>query len=94
MGVRTLGECLRLPRDGFARRFGAAPLTMLDRARGGLPEPRASFAAREKFATRRDLEPEITDTARLGHAIEPLLEELCRFLRANARNNCVIAKRR
>jgi protein ImuB len=50
-----------------------------------LPEPRASFAAREKFATRRDLEPEITDTARLGHAIEPLLEELCRFLRERGR---------
>src|SRR5512134_1122914 len=85
MGVRTLGECLRLPRDGFARRFGAALLTMLDRATGRLPEPRAAFAAREKFAARRDLEPEIIDTARLGHAIEPLLEELCRFLRERGR---------
>ena len=81
MGVRTIGECLRLPRDGFARRCGATLLTMLDRATGRLPEPRAGFAAREKFATRRDLEPELTNTERLCHALEPLLEELCRFLR-------------
>jgi protein ImuB len=85
MGVRTIGECLRLPRDGFARRLGAALLAMLDRATGRVPEPRAGFAAREKFATRRDLEPEICDTERLGRALEPLLEELCRFLRERGR---------
>jgi protein ImuB len=85
MGVRTIGECLRLPRDGFARRFGAALLTTLDRATGRLPEPRAGFAAREKFSTRRDLEPEVAATERLGRALEPLLEELCRFLRERGR---------
>jgi protein ImuB len=85
MGVRTIGACLRLPRDGFARRFGAALLTMLDRATGRLPEPRAAFAAREKFATRRDLEPETGDTERLGRALQPLLAELCGYLRERGR---------
>src|SRR5690606_21975590 len=34
MGVRTVGECLRLPRGGFARRIGKACLDDLDKARG------------------------------------------------------------
>ena len=65
MGVRTIGECLRLPRDGFARRFGATLLAMLDRATAGCPNRAQVSRAREKFATRRDLEPEITDPERL-----------------------------
>ena len=81
MGVRTIGDCLRLPRDGFARRFEPRLLAMLDRAMGRLPDPRALFRARERFSTDRDLEPEITDTARLCKALEPLLGELCGFLR-------------
>ena len=85
MGVRTVGECLRLPRDGFARRFGHDLLAQLDRATGRLQEPRAAYAVAEKFAARRDLEPEIGDTARLEHALQPLLDELCQFLRERGR---------
>ncbi len=85
MGVRTVGECLRLPRDGFARRCGKELLAALDRATGRVQEPRAAFAASERFAARRDLEPEIDDTARLGFALAPLLDELCRFLRERGR---------
>jgi protein ImuB len=85
MGVRTVGECLRLPRDGFARRFGQELLVTLDRATGRVQEPRAAYAASERFAARRDVEPEIADTARLGLALEPLLEELCQFLRERGR---------
>src|SRR5437667_8268422 len=40
MGLRTLGGCLRLPRDGLARRLGAAFVVALDRAFGRLPDPR------------------------------------------------------
>jgi protein ImuB len=85
MGVRTIGDCLRLPRDGFARRFAPPMLRALDRAVGREPDPRASFAARERFSTRRELEPEIADTVRLGLAIDPLLAELCAFLRLRGR---------
>jgi protein ImuB len=82
MGVRTLGECLRLPRDGLARRLEPRLRLDLDRALGLAPDPRAAFAARERFVARLDLEPETTDTARLQHVLEPLLAELCAFLRA------------
>jgi protein ImuB len=82
MGVRTVGDCLRLPRDGFARRLDPAMLRALDRAVGRAPDPRAAFARRERHAARRDLEPEVSDTDRLGRAITPLLEGLCGYLQA------------
>ena len=81
MGVRTVGDCLRLPRDGFARRFEPHLLDMLDRALGRRPDPREHFASCERFATARDLEPEIADAARLDTACAPLLDELGAFLR-------------
>lgn len=34
MGIRTLGDCMRLPRDGFARRVGRQYLNELDKSRG------------------------------------------------------------
>ncbi len=81
MGVRTVGECLRLPRDGFARRFEPRMRIALDRALGHAHDPRAAFVAAARFVARHDLEPEVGDTDRLRHACEPLLEELCAFLR-------------
>jgi protein ImuB len=85
MGVRTLGECLRLPRDGFARRLGVDLLAQLDRATGRLAEPRAAYAASDRFTTRREIEPEIGDVARLERALAPLVAELCAFLRERDR---------
>ena len=85
MGVRTLGDCLRLPRDGFARRFEPQMLAMLDRAIGRLPDPRPAYRAPGQFSIHRDLEPEIADLGRLGLAIAPLLDELCAFLRQRGR---------
>jgi protein ImuB len=85
MGVRTIGDCLRLPRDGFARRFEPQMLTMLDRASGRLPDPRPAYHAPGKFSTHRELEPETADLGRLGLAIAPLIDELCAFLRKRGR---------
>ena len=85
MGVRTLGDCLRLPRDGFARRSGASMLRDLDRATGRAPDPRAARLRRERYAARRDLEPEVEGLDRLGRVVEPLLEGLARFLGVRGR---------
>jgi protein ImuB len=79
--VRTVGDCLRLPRDGFARRFESHLLDVLDRAVGRRPDPREGFIPRERFAAGRDLEPEIAETALLDAACAPLLDELCAYLR-------------
>jgi len=80
MGVYRVGECLRLPRDGFARRFEPRMRLELDRALGRAHDPRAAFLPAERFVARRDLEPEITATGRLQRTCEPLLDELCAFL--------------
>ncbi|MCJ7452770.1 MAG: DNA polymerase Y family protein [Steroidobacteraceae bacterium] len=82
MGVRTVGDCLRLPRDGFARRFAPEVLRSLDRALGRAPDPRAAFVRRERYMERWNLEPEISDTDRLGRTMAPMLDDLCGYLQA------------
>ena len=67
IGVRTLGAAQRLPRAGFARRFGPAAMADLDRLTGLCPEPRRAHVPRERFRTRRDPSFE-ADTAAVGCA--------------------------
>ena len=85
MGVRTVGDCMRLPRDGFARRFGPGMLEMLDRALGRRPDPRGAFLPRERYTARRDLEPEVEQLGELDATAAPLLAGLCVFLRQRQR---------
>ncbi|HET6629403.1 MAG TPA: DNA polymerase Y family protein [Woeseiaceae bacterium] len=80
MGLTCIGDCLRLPRQGFARRFGAGLLLQLDRALGRLPDPRASYRAPERFCRECDLQEEEHDSERLLAACRQLLEELEYFL--------------
>ncbi len=87
MGVRTLGECLRLPRDGFARRFGAQRLRELDQALGKHPDLRVHFQLPPTFQASVPL-PAASDSLRLIElAIERLLVQLSGYLRA--RDACV-----
>ncbi len=81
MGVRTLGECRRLPRSGFARRFGPARLLLLDRAYGVMPDPRPTFRVPERFAAELELSDEIDRSDLLVEAATLLVERLSRFLR-------------
>lgn len=80
MGVRTIGQALRLPRAGFARRFGAAELESLDRLIGRSAEPRRAFLAGERFHGRFEPACELVDHAALLAVLEPLLADLERFL--------------
>jgi protein ImuB len=81
-GVRTLGAVLRLPRAGFARRFGVAQLAMLDRLTGDVREVRAVFRPPERFRRRQELGCEAQHHAQLLGALRVLLHELEDFLRA------------
>jgi protein ImuB len=85
MGVRTLGELLRLPRAGFARRFGPARLADLDRLLGRRADPRRRVTRRERYKGRVDLDHEIEDHERILQVLRPLLDELERFLRERQR---------
>lgn len=82
MGVRTIGQALRLPRAGFAKRFGTEPLSMLDRLTGRDADLRERFRARERFRRKRDLTYELESHEAILRALEPLLRELGTFLQA------------
>ena len=80
MGVRTIGQVLRLPRAGFARRFGTDSLAVLDRLTGRGADLRERFHARERFRRRRELNFELENQAAILGALAPLLAELGKFL--------------
>jgi protein ImuB len=81
MGVVKVGELLRLPRAGLARRFGPALMQALDIALARQPAPRRAFVPKERFRARCDFETEIEHAAYLRCALEPLMERCARFLR-------------
>ncbi len=79
LGVRSLGECLRLPRAGLARR--AAPvLAALDRALGIAPDPRPAFVPPPQFEDRLDLPAEVERADALAFAARRLLGDLAAVL--------------
>jgi len=76
MGLRTLGDLRRLPRDGLARRCGEALLDQLDRARGDRPDPREWLTPAPTFEARLELFERADSTAPLLHAAAVLLARL------------------
>jgi protein ImuB len=81
MGVTRVGELLRLPRAGLARRLSPAVVQDLDIALARQTAPRRAFVPRERFRERCDFETEIENVAYLEKALEPLIERCARFLR-------------
>ena len=80
MGVHTIGECLALPRDGLARRFGQALLDELDRALGRLPDPRVPWIAPSRYRARLALPAPVHETEPLLFAANRLIQELAGYL--------------
>ncbi|MGA2398320.1 MAG: DNA polymerase Y family protein [Steroidobacteraceae bacterium] len=81
LGVSRMGELLRLPRAGLARRFGAAAVLELDIALARQAAPRRVFVPRERFRERLDFEMEVETVAYLQKALEPSIGRCARFLR-------------
>lgn len=88
-GVLSVGDLLRLPRGGLARRIGYERLGELDRAMGRQPEVRRDFVAPEQYEDRVPLEFEIETTGLLSVVIERRLERLQKFL---SRRNLAIER--
>src|SRR5215831_12346298 len=82
VGVRTIGAVLRLPRAGFARRFGVAQLAMLDALTGRSRDLRATFHAPVRFRRRRELDCELSNQGQLLAELAPLIAALGAFLTA------------
>lgn len=81
LGLRTLRDLLRLPRDGVNRRFGTTLLAEVDRALGRLPDPQTLFAPPERFCAAIELPADLTDAAQLMLPAQRLLRALEGFLR-------------
>ena len=81
LGVATLGELRRLPRDGLARRFEGSVLTELDEAYGERPTPRRRHVLAERFTERLELPAECEGVDHLGPCCADLLGQLAQFLR-------------
>jgi len=85
MGLRCVGDCLRQPRAGLAKRLGPEFVHYLDRALGRLPDPRRPYRPPDLFESLLALPAEVDDTAALLFAARRLLLELAGFLRARDR---------
>ncbi len=80
IGACSIGDLLRLPRDGLARRCGAPLLDQLDRALGLLPEAREFHSLPPRFAATLELGAEVTSTEALLFAAKRLLTQLTGYL--------------
>ncbi len=85
MGVTCLGELLRLPRAGLARRIGPQRLLQLDQLTGRRADPRAALQPAQRFLQRVDPDFETVDRQRLLAALAPTLARLEDFLRERQR---------
>ncbi len=83
MGVRCLGDALRLPRAGLARRFGPELVLMLDRALGKMPDPRVVFVAPQRYEGTLVLPYSMDNSEALLFPLQRLLLELTGQLRAH-----------
>jgi protein ImuB len=81
LGLATIGDLLRLPRDAFAKRFGAARLDDLDRALGVRADPQPLFVPPARFAAQIELPADFSETAQLMFPARRLLASLEGFLR-------------
>jgi protein ImuB len=84
LGIRSVAELLRLPRTGFAARFGPQLLDELDEGLGRCPAPRRRHVVPERFDERLELPAAADSVALLQPSFGRLLARLEAFLRARA----------
>ncbi len=79
-GVTTFGQACALPRDGLARRAGAAFVAALDRARGLDADPRPSFVPPPRYTGALALPAPVASAEALAFAVNRLVHELAGWL--------------
>lgn len=90
IGCRTWGDLLRLPRDGMARRFDAALLAALDRARGALADDYQWLALPEHFDEKLELDALVEHAPALMAGVESLLVNLQAWLLGRQSGLCAL----
>lgn len=86
MGVETLSDCVRLPRDGLTRRLGTRLLEALDQAYGRRPEALDWHRPEQHFHDRVELEQESADTRQVAAALDLLVDRLTVQMRSRQRS--------
>ena len=81
LGIKTLADCLALPRAGLVQRFGTALANELDQALGIQPDVRPLFGAPQQFHSRIELPAEVSEVDALLFPLKRLLIEMEGFLR-------------
>lgn len=81
-GIESLGDCVRLPRAGLARRLGPAFVDRLDRVTGRQAESVPRFAPPQQFHARLALPQASAAMAMILTAVEMLCSDLAQWLRA------------
>jgi protein ImuB len=82
IGVSTLGEVMKLPREGLAQRCGQDFVVELDRALGRAAEPREFFLPPARFHAALELPTEVAHAEALFFAARRLLVQLAGLLAA------------
>jgi len=80
MGLRLVGELLRLPRAGLTERLGLDRIRYLQRLLGEAPDPRRCFEQPARYRGRLELPAELSHVDALVFPCRRLLGELAGFL--------------
>ncbi len=82
LGLRKLGDLVRLPRSGVAKRFTPQILLQLDQAYGRAASVRRHYILPQRFKRHLDLESEIDRQDFIEPVLYQLLDELSLFLQS------------
>ena len=80
MGIRTVGDCLRLPRDGLVRRVGQRCLDDLDQSLGQQQDFRAAFCPDRRFSSVVEFQEEVAEPRVIAEAGKKLILRLAETL--------------
>ena len=80
LGIKHIGDLLRLPRDGLVRRLGLELLQDLDRLTGKRSDPQPIFKPPLCFEESIDFEREISEVEQLLPESKRLLARLEQYL--------------
>jgi protein ImuB len=82
IGVRSVGDLMRLPRAGLAKRIAPRLLEKLDQASGARPEPRDFHVPPARFSAKLELPADVIEAQAVLFAAQRLLLQLEGFLAA------------
>ncbi len=82
LGLRSIGDCLRLPRAGLTQRLGPELLDCIDRALGRRPDAREFITPPDRFETQILLPEPVDRVQPLLFILQRLLRQLCGYLHA------------